>query len=78
MSYHAKDRSTKPDLVSSLVNSQYYDMKKSNSIKLDKSSSFSLMHVNIASLNAHIDDLRNVLILPELLGRHNSAERYIL
>ena len=36
-------------------------MKKFNSIKYDKSSSFSLMHVNIASLNAHIDDLKNVL-----------------
>ena len=36
-------------------------IKKFNALKPDKQSSFSLMHVNIASLNAHIDDLRTVL-----------------
>ena len=48
-------------LVSTLVNSNYYDIKKFNKIKLDKESSFGMLHVNIASLNAHIDDLRTVL-----------------
>ena len=49
------------EIFSSLVNSQYYNIKKFNSIKYDKASSLSLMHVNIASLNAHIDDLKTVL-----------------
>ena len=49
------------DLASSTVNSKYYDIKKLNSLKLDKSSSFGLLHLNIASLNAHIDDLKTVL-----------------
>ena len=48
-------------LVSTLVNSNYYDVKKFNKIKHDKESSFGMIHVNIASLNAHIDDLRTVL-----------------
>ena len=48
-------------LVSTLVNSNYYDIKKFNKIKLDRESSFGMLHVNIASLNAHIDDLRTVL-----------------
>ena len=55
------DQGDENDETSSLVNSQYYDIKNLNSIKFDKSSSFSLMHVNIASLDAHIDDLRTVL-----------------
>ena len=49
------------ETLSSLVNSRYYDIKQFNSIKFDKPSSFSLMHVNVASLNAHIDDLKTVL-----------------
>ena len=49
------------EMISSLVNSKYHDIKEFNSIRYDKSSSFSLMHVNLASLNAHIDDLRSVL-----------------
>ena len=49
------------NLVSTLVNSKYYDIKKFNKVRYDKKSKFSLMHVNIASLNAHFDDLRTVL-----------------
>ena len=48
-------------LAQTLVNSKYYNIKKFNKIKYDKESSFGLVHVNIASLNAHIDDLRTVL-----------------
>ena len=56
------------ELVSTLVNSKYYDINKFNKIKYDKESSFSMLHVNIASLNAHIDDLRTVLsrLKPEI------------
>ena len=43
------------------VNSNYSDINQLNSMKLDLPSSFSLFHVNISSLNAHIDDLRSVL-----------------
>ena len=49
------------NLVSTLVNSKYYEVKKFNKIKIDNKSKFGLGHVNIASLNAHIDDLRTVL-----------------
>ena len=36
-------------------------MNQLNLLKPDISSSFGLLHVNIASLNAHIDDLKTVL-----------------
>ena len=49
------------ELISTSVNSNYYDIKKFNKIKHDKESSFGLLHVNIASLNLHVDDLRTVL-----------------
>ena len=55
------DDSDNNDFSGSSVNSKYYDLKNFNSLKQDKSSSFGLLHVNIASLNAHIDDLRTVL-----------------
>ena len=50
------------------MNSKYYDIKQLNKLKHDKESSFGLLHVNIASLNAHIDDLRTLLsrLKPEL------------
>ena len=47
--------------ISTLVNSNYYDIKKFNKIKHDKESSFGMLHVHKASLNAHIDDLSTVL-----------------
>ena len=49
------------DIFSTQVNSKYYNIKQFNALKPDTSSSFSFMHVNIASLNAHIDDLKTVL-----------------
>ena len=49
------------DGITTPVNSKYFDIKQLNSLKLDLPSSFGLFHVNIASLNAHIDDLRSVL-----------------
>ena len=49
------------DLVTSTVNSKYYNIKNFNSVKFDKSSSFGLLHVNIASLNKHFDDLHESL-----------------
>ena len=49
------------DLSSSTINSKYYNIKELNSLKPEKLSSFGLLHVNIASLDAHIDDLRTVL-----------------
>ena len=49
------------ELFSRQVNSKYYDIKQLNSLKVDAPSSFGLLHVNIASLNAHIDDLKAVL-----------------
>ena len=56
------------ELVSTSVNSKYYDIKQLNKLKHDKESSFGLLHVNIASLNAHIDDLRTLLsrLKPEI------------
>ena len=36
-------------------------MNKFNSLKIDKSSSFGFLHVNIASLNKHFDELSETL-----------------
>ena len=49
------------DEVSTSINSNYYDINKFNKIKHDKQSAFNLLHVNIASLDAHIDDLKTLL-----------------
>ena len=49
------------DDVLSVVNSKYYGVDEFNSLKFDVPSSFKLCHVNIASLDCHIDDLRLVL-----------------
>ena len=49
------------NITNTLVNSNYYDIRKFNKIKHDKESSFGMLHVNIASLNLHVDDLRTVL-----------------
>ena len=43
------------------INSKYYDVDEFNALQLDIPSSFKLAHVNIASLDNHIDDLRLVL-----------------
>ena len=44
-----------------LIDSNYYDIKEFNACKIDKISSFGLIHINIASLNKHIDDLKLIL-----------------
>ena len=56
-----KSNEDENDQLSLTINSQYYDIKKFNKTKIDKKSSFGLFHVNIASLNLHIDDLRDLL-----------------
>ena len=48
-------------LLTSTVNSRYYNVNNFNKIKIDKSSSLGLLHVNIASLNKHFDDLHELL-----------------
>ena len=45
------------NLLSS-VNSKYIDTDEYNSLDINKSTSFELLHINIASLDRHIDDLR--------------------
>ena len=52
------DENIDEDFFSTQVNSKYYNMKQLNLLKPDVSSSFGLLHVNITSLNAHIDDLK--------------------
>ena len=49
------------EVIVSTVNSKYYNLKNFNSNKVDKSSSFGLFHVNIASLNKHFDDFHELL-----------------
>ena len=49
------------EFFNSMVNSKYYNINNFNKLKPDKTSNFGLLHVNIASLDAHIDDLRSVL-----------------
>ena len=46
---------------STQVNSKYYDIDQLNLLKPDLPSCFGLFHVNIASLNKHIDDLKFIL-----------------
>ena len=48
------------DLLSA-INSKYHDVDEFNSLEIEVSSSFNLCHVNIASLDNHIGDLRIVL-----------------
>ena len=43
------------------INSKYYNIDEFNSLEFDLPSSLKLAHVNIASLDCHIDDLRLVL-----------------
>ena len=49
------------DALLNHVNFKYYDEKNFNCLKIDLPSSFGLFHGNIASLNLHIDDLRQIL-----------------
>ena len=49
----------------STINSKYYDIKELNYLKPDSQSSFGMFHVNMASLNKHIDDLRLIISLLE-------------
>ena len=59
--YVTKSTESEDDHLTTSVNSQYYDIKKFRNTKIDKNSSFGLFHANIASLNLHIDDLRDLL-----------------
>ena len=43
------------------INSEYYAIGQFNSIKHDPTSSFSLFHTNLASINKHLDDMQNIL-----------------
>ena len=69
------------DILSTHVNSKYYDVNQSNSLKTDIPSSFGLFHVNIASLNLHIDDLKQILTLLnykfDIIGISEHKIRYI-
>ena len=49
------------DVLTGTVNSKYYNIKNFNAAKFDKTSSLGLLHVNIASLNKHFDDLHELL-----------------
>ena len=48
------------DNVLNAVNSNYYSLKDYNSLKPNGQSCFNIGHINIASLECHIDDLRFV------------------
>lgn len=45
------------------IDSKYYDIDDFNDKSTDKTSTFSLAHLNIASLNKHIDDLHSLISL---------------
>ena len=47
------------------IDSKYYDIGEFTKCKPDKSSSFSMLNLNIASISKHIDDLRLILSLLE-------------
>ena len=48
-------------MIGSRVNSKYHDIKSLNSLDVDTPSSFGVFHVNIASLDRHIDDLKELI-----------------
>ena len=50
------------DVISTHVNSKYFNIKEFNSLKLDLPSSFEFFHVNIASLNKHIGEHSNNIV----------------
>ena len=45
------------------INSNYYDISDLNKLKLNSSSTLSMMHTNIASLNKHCEDFKLILSL---------------
>ena len=45
------------------INSKYHDIKDFNKLNINKNSSLAILHLNIASLNKHFEDLRNFLSL---------------
>ena len=47
-------------LFNNVINSNYYDLQELNKLKIDPST-FGIMHTNIASLNAHHDELELIL-----------------
>ena len=49
------------ELITATVNSKYHTINNFNKQKFDKSSSFGLFHVNIASLSRHFDDLHELV-----------------
>ena len=52
-------------IPTSTINSKYFNIKELNSLQPDYHSSFGMFHVNMASLNKHIDDLRLIISLLE-------------
>ena len=45
------------------LDSKYYDINDFNKLSINKNSSFATLHLNIASLSKHFDDLQNFLSL---------------
>ena len=55
------DVKEKDEFFNSVIDFDYYSINKFNKLKSDKTSSFGVAHVNIASLDAHIDGLGTTL-----------------
>ena len=45
------------------IDSKYYDINDFNKLNIYKNSSIAILHINIASLSKHFDDLQNFLSL---------------
>ena len=45
------------------IDSKYHDINDFNKFNINKNSSFATLHLNIASLSKHFDDLQNFLFL---------------
>ena len=60
------------EYVLSSVNSKYIDVEDYNALDINNSTSFEALHVNVASLDCHIDDLRflisNLCRKPDIIG----------
>ena len=54
------EKNDEEELLTATVNSKYYNLRKFKSLKFD-SSKFALLHVNIASLNKHFEELQETL-----------------
>ena len=61
LSFNLNEESNNTHELGNVVNSNYHNINSINKIKPDPSSSFGLIHTNLASINMHFEDLQLIL-----------------